>query len=117
MHCETLDQIHTSTPTHNPQKQSHGFPGQDTTSPTATNPTSGDSASPPSPLPPAVRTPNSTESELLNLDPPYLVPRPLAFPTPTLLVEVLAAHNLKVRSGCLGDVSVCSVCVCVCVCV
>lgn len=45
----------------------------------------------------AIRTPTSSESELLCLDPPYLVSRPATFPTPTLLVEVLSAHNLKVR--------------------
>lgn len=62
---------------------------------------------------PPIRTPTSSESELLCLDPPYLVPRPKDFPTPTLLVEVVSAHNLKVnRPAGVGERERDLVCVC-----
>lgn len=50
----------------------------------------------PSPYEDEYGTPRSQEAELFVLSPPYLVSRPRTFPTPTLEVQVISAHHLKV---------------------
>ena len=101
MHACPPSKAHSPSPSPPPtrQRQSHGFPGQQEDSDDDTSPHSSSNGSSPTGGLSDIRTPTSSESELLCLDPPYLVPRPLAFPTPTLLVEVISAHNLKVGTG------------------
>ena len=44
-----------------------------------------------------INTPRSSESDVFELFPPYLIPRPEVFPTPSLRVAVISASNLKVQ--------------------